>query len=66
MLWPGPGLDPYTEYALRLRAFNAAGRSLWSELARLRTAAGPPSAPLTPIAQGARLMPSLLVHAALL
>ncbi len=55
-----PGLDPYTEYAFRLRAANAAGRSAWSDVARVRTASGPPSAPLTPIAEGAASLPAAL------
>ncbi|BDA40522.1 probable fibronectin type-III domain-containing protein 3a [Coccomyxa sp. Obi] len=45
-------LDPFTEYAFRLRASNSAGRSGWSSLVCLRTASGPPSVPVSLTADG--------------
>ena len=41
-----PGLEPYTEYAFRLRASNMAGASDWSKLVWLRSGAATPSCPL--------------------
>ena len=45
-----PELTPFTEYAVRLRAYSSAGPSDWSAVAMLATL---PAAPMAPTALGA-------------
>lgn len=47
------GLEPYTEYAVRLKASSSAGSSEWGPVAIIRTGQSVPSAPQNLFAEGA-------------